>query len=52
MLTLIGTVVVEGPRITSSSGKTSKFTLEVDRNGSFLGCPLAPPTVGVKSACR
>ena len=48
----MGTVDVEGPRTTSSSGTTFKSTLEVDRNGSFLGCPLALPTVGVKSACR
>ena len=48
----IGTVEVEGPRTTSSYGKTFKSTFEVDLKGSFLGSPLAPPTVGVKSACR
>ena len=52
VLTFIGTVDVEGPRTTSSSGNTFKSTFDVDLRGSFLGSPLAPPTVGVKSACR
>ena len=43
---------MDGPRITSSSGNTFKSTFDVDLNGSFLGSPLAPLTVGVKSACR
>ena len=50
--TFIGTVEVEGPVFTNNSGKTFKSTLDVDFNGSFLGSPLVPPTVGVKSACK
>ena len=48
----MGTVDVEGPRTTSSSGNTFKSTFDVDLRGSFLGSPLTPPTVGVKSACK
>ena len=52
VLTLIGTVEVEGPVLTNNSGKTFKSTLDVDFIGSFLGSPLVLPTVGVKSACK
>ena len=52
VLTLIGTVEVEGPVLTNNSGKIFKSTLDVDFIGSFLGSPLVLPTVGVKSACK
>ena len=50
--TLIGTVEVEGPVLTNNSGKTFKTAEVFDINGSFLGSPLVPFTVGVKSACQ
>ena len=52
VLTLIATAEVEGPVATNNSGNTFKETSDGDLNGSFLGSPLAPPTVGVKSACK
>ena len=52
VFTFMGTVEVDGPVLTNNSGKTFKSTFDVDLNGSFLGSPLAPPTVGTKSACR
>ena len=48
----MGTVEVDGPVLTNNSGKTFISTFDVDFNGSFLGSPLVPPVVGMKSACK
>ena len=49
---LIATEEVEGPVATNNSGNTFNETSDVDLNGSFLGSPLVPPVVGMKSACK
>ena len=49
---LMATEDGDGPVATNKSGNTFNETFDVDLNGSFLGSPLVPPVVGVKSACK